>query len=334
MSGGSAPRAPLCLLACEDGRELAEGVAERLGTRVVPGAELWFASGEAKYIVQDNVRGCDCYLFQRPVVPGGARSTYDRFLAVLHAVDALRHADAARVTVVMPYLPGCRQDKRKDHVREGVSTGLFSRLLQAAGVHMVITVDPHNESLVGAYDPGRCVLEAVSVAGPFSEFLAQQGLVADVVASTDVGGLELARRYAHRLGKPIAALSKERDYSRPHTVAATTVIGEVQDRSVLVVDDIVDTAGSMESAVHALWDRGATDIVIAGVHVLLSGDGRARLERLAVDGRARGRSVRVAATGSVLHPTPPDWLATMPLEPLLADVIRSVNTRGSVRALE
>ncbi|MEQ1570657.1 MAG: ribose-phosphate diphosphokinase [Myxococcota bacterium] len=333
------PRSPLCLLACRDGAVLAQGVADRLGTRVIPGEELWFASGEAKYSVRENVRGCDCYVFQQPIVPGAsgvhdAQTTYDRLVAVLHAADALRHADAARVTVVMPYLPGCRQDKRKDHAREGVSTGLFARMFAAAGVSMVITVDPHNESLVGAYDPVRCVLEAVSVAGPFSDFLAQTGLVADVVASTDVGGLELARRYAHRLGKPIAALSKERDYSRPHTIAATTVIGEVSGRSVLIVDDIVDTAGSMESAVRALWEQGATDVVVAGVHLLLSGDGWARLHRLHADAIAAGRTFRVASTASVVHPTAPDWMVSMPLEPLLADVIRSVNTRGSVRALE
>jgi ribose-phosphate pyrophosphokinase len=329
-----APRAPLVLLACRDGIDLAGGVAERLGTRVIPGEDQWFASGEAKYVVHENVRGCDCYVFQRPIVPGSERSTYDRLMAALHAADALRHADAARVTLVMPYLPGCRQDKRKDHAREGVSTGLFFRLLASAGVSMVITVDPHNEALVGAYDPSRCVLEAVSVAGPFAEFLQQHGLVADVVASTDVGGLELARRYAKQLGRPIAALSKERDYSRPHTVAATTVIGDVVGRSVLIVDDIVDTAGSVESAVHSLWNEGATDIVVAGVHLLLSGEGRERLSRLQVEAATRGHSFRVASTGSVVHPAPAAWMASMGLEPLLADVIRSVNTRGSVRALE
>jgi ribose-phosphate pyrophosphokinase len=326
-------RSPMCLLACSDGLELARGVARRLGTTVVPGEEVWFASGEAKYMVHANVRGCDCYVFQRPVVPGDSRSTYDRFVALLHAADALRHADAARVTIVVPYLPGCRQDKRKDHVREGVSTGLFARMIAAAGVEMVITVDPHNESLVGAYDPHRCVLEAVSVAGPFSEFLQSHDLVGDVVASTDVGGLEMARRYAKRLGRPIAALSKERDYSQPNVVVNTTVIGEVEGRSVLLVDDIVDTAGSIAAAVHSLWEKGATDIVVAGVHVLLSGEGRERLRVLAGEAEQRGFRLRVASTGSVLHPDEVG-LHCMPLEPLLADVIRSVNTRGSVRALE
>jgi ribose-phosphate pyrophosphokinase len=330
----SANRAPLCLLACTDATDLATGVATSLGCALTPGRDEWFASGEAKYVIDENVRGCDCYIFQRGIGPGSSHSVYDRTMVLLHAVDAARHADAARVTVVVPYLPGCRQDKRKNHIREGVSTGLLARMLCAAGVDMVITVDPHNEALIGAYDPSRCVFEAVSVAAPFSKFLADQGLVGDVVASTDVGGLELARNYAYRLGKPIAALSKERDYSRPSTVANTTVIGDVDGRAVLIVDDIVDTAGSMDAAVRALWDKGATNIVLAGVHVLLSPPGAGRIEELRREADRRGFSLSVAATSSVLQTAPPPWLVTFGIEPLLAEVIRSVNTRRSVRALE
>lgn len=330
----SEPRAPLCLLACTDAAELAAQVAERLGSCVAAGRDVWFASGEAKFVIEENVRGCDTYVFQRAIGPGSDHSVYDRTMALLHAVDAARHADAARVTVVMPYLPGCRQDKRKGHVREGVSTGLLARMLCTAGVSMVITVDPHNEALIGAYDPSRCVFEAVSVAAPYSKFLAENGLGCDVVASTDVGGLELARNYAQRLGLPIAALSKERDYSRPNTVASTTVIGDVAGRSVLIVDDIVDTAGSMDSAVRSLWEKGATDIVIAGIHMLLSGPGRQRIHQLRSDAEARGVSLKVATTSAVLQADPPSWLMTFGIEPLLAEVIRSVNTRGSVRALE
>lgn len=333
--GPTPPRAPLCLLGCTDAADLAEAVGRHLSIPVTAGRDVWFASGEAKYVIDANVRGCDVYIFQRavgPVVSG--RSTYDRFVALLHAVDAARHADADRVTVVMPYLPGCRQDKRKHHVREGVTTGLFARMLSAAGVAMVITVDPHNEAVVGTYDPARTVLESVSVVGPFAGFLLERGLVCDVVASTDVGGLELARKYAHQHGRPIAALSKERDYSRPNTVANTTVIGEVNGRSVLIVDDIVDTAGSMEAAAHALWKEGATDIVIAGVHMLLSEPGPARIAALREEAARRGVSLRIAGTSAVCHRDRPDWFAQCDIEPLIANVVRSVNTRGSVRALE
>ncbi len=327
-------RAPLCLISCEDGKELAERIAGHLRVPLTPSDEQWFACGEAKHVIEANIRGCDCYVIQQPVVPDGERSIYDCTMAVLHAVDAARMADADRVTVVLPYLPGGRQDKRKGHVREGVTTGLLARMLEAAGVQMLITVEPHNEALYGSYDPSRCVLEAVSVVQPFSRFLVKQGLVCDVVASTDLGGLEMARAYAMQFGKPIAALSKERDYSAPSVVAQTSVIGDVAGKSVLIVDDIVDTAGSVDSAVRSLWREGATDIVVAGVHMLLSGAGWARLRALRAAAEARGASFRVAGTSSVVHRGAPEWYLQCGLEPLLGEVIRQVNARGSVRALE
>ena len=195
-------RAPLCLLACEGALPLARSVADELNTPVTPSQEVWFECGEAKHVIERNIRGCDCYVFQQPVCPGTERSIYDRTMALFHAVDAARMADVDRVTVVVPYLPGTRQDKRKGHVREGVSTGLMARMLEAAGVGMVITVEPHNDAIYGCYDPARCVMEAVSVVAPFATFIGDQGMACDVVASTDVGGLEMARTYAQHLAGP------------------------------------------------------------------------------------------------------------------------------------
>jgi len=329
-----ASRAPLTLLACEPATELAEQVARHLLVPLTPAKDTWFGCGEGKFVVGDNIRGCDVYIFQQPVVPGDPRSIYDRFVMLLHAVDAARCADADRVTAVVPYLPGGRQDKRKGHVREGISTGLFARLLSEAGCDMVITVEPHNEATVGCYRPRDVVFEGVGVTQGFARYLAQHRLVGDTVASTDVGGLERARGYAEVLGCNLAALSKQRDYSQPGLVTSTSVIGEVEGRSILVVDDIIDTAGSVCSAVRNLWDRGATDVVVAGIHVLLSGPGPERLSALHTEAGQRGHTLRVVGTSSVAHPELPSWYQSWDLEPLLARVIRSVNRRGSVRALE
>jgi len=327
-------RAPMCLMSCDPARELARAVAEELGVEVTESRDQWFACGEGKHVIGVNVRGHDVYLFQQPVVPGSERSLYDRWTMLLHAVDAARQSDAERITVVLPYFPGSRQDKRKGHTREGVSTGLFARMMEAAGVSMVITVEPHNEAMSGCFDPRLCVLESVSITRGFCDFIRSRGLQRDVVASTDVGGLERARRFALGLGSPVAALSKERDYSRPSQVAQTTVIGEVAGKSVLIIDDIVDTAGSVVAAVDSLWDAGAKDIVIAGAHMLLSGPAWARLEALRGRAEARGCELQVVGTSSVVHAEAPDWYHSYPLEPLLAQIVRRVNTRGSVRALE
>ena len=326
-------RAPLRVLACDDARDLASTVADHLRVPLVKSSDTWFACLEGKHVIDVNVRGSDVYLFQQPVLPGSERTVYDRMMMLLHAVDAARHSDAGRVTVVLPYLPGSRQDKRKGRTREGVSTALFARLFQAAGVSMVITVEPHNEAVVGCFDPRQCVLEPVYVHRPFSRWLLQNGLVGDVVASTDVGGLQLARRFAKAMSRGLVALSKERDYSLPNTVASTTVIGHVAGKSVLIIDDIIDTAGSAVAAVEALWEGGATDITLATIHPLLSAPAWERLHGLADQAKARGVAFRVAGTSSVVHADAPTWYRSFGLEPLLADVISTVNARGSVREL-
>ena len=211
-------RAPLVLIACGGAQALATEVGRRIGTPVTPSHDEWFACGEAKHVLEENVRGCDVYVFQNPVVPGGGRSIYDHTMMLLHAVDAARMADADRVTAVIPYLPGARQDKRKGHVREGVTTGLIARMLEAAGVGMVVTVEPHNEAIYGCYDPASlngdggghrhggpvCALHRRPEAWPGRR-----------------GGVD-RRRAAWRWRGPtpstwagrIAALSKERDYSQ------------------------------------------------------------------------------------------------------------------------
>lgn len=327
-------RAPLCLMACSSARDLVEGVGQRLGVAPTPSRDVWFSAGEGKHVIDANVRGSDVYILQRPLAPGSGRSVYDGFLMALHAADAVRLADAARITLVLPYLPGTRQDKRKANVREGVSTGLFARMIEAAGVSMVVTVEPHNEAMVAAFDPRLCVMESVRIFRSYAAFLEERGLVGEVVASPDVGGLENAREYAQVSKRDLAALSKERDYSRTSVVMNSTVLGDVADRDVLLVDDIVDTGGSVVSAVHALWDAGARGVVVAAAHAVMSGPAWQRMAELNLEAQRRGVRFAMAGTCSVRHPNPPAWYHEFSLLPLLTDVISRVNTRGSVRAVE
>jgi ribose-phosphate pyrophosphokinase len=330
----AAARAPLCILACDDARDLAGTVARQLGVPLTASHDVWFACGEGKHVIEANIRGTDTYVFQRPIVPGDRRTVYDRMCMLLHAVDAARCADADRVTVILPYFPGSRQDKRKGNTREGVSTGLFARLLQSAGVSMVVTIQPHEESMIGCYDPSRTVFEGLPITHAFGRYFAEQGLKPDVVASTDLGGLEMARMVAQHLSAGIVALSKERDYSRPNTVASTQVIGDVAGKSVLIVDDIIDTAGSLVSAAQALWAAGAGDLTVAAAHLLASDPAWERLHALAAEAQGRGVAFRLVGTSGIRHAHPPGWYRDFAIEPLLAGAIRSINTRGSVRAVE
>lgn len=327
-----APRAPICLIACGDAQELSQQVARQLGAVVTPSHDVWFACGEGKHVIDANVRGTDVYVLQRTMIPDSEHSVYDRLMMALHAVDAARCADAWRVTLLLPYLPGSRQDKRKNWIREGVSTGLFARMFEAAGVEMLITVEPHNEAIIGCFR--EAVFEGIDLTKNFARFLKNEGLRCDTVASTDVGGLEMAREFAAFLKCDLAALSKERDYSRPNTVMRSTLLGDVDGHSVMIIDDIIDTAGSMCAAIEALWEAGATDIVVAGAHLLLSGPAWKRLHAIARRAEEKGVSFTLVGTSGIEHHDTPTWYREFRIEPLLAKVIRSVNTRGSVRAAE
>jgi ribose-phosphate pyrophosphokinase len=325
-------RAPLALMACGSALKMGHAVAENLGLDLLPTRDVWFASGEGKHVLEQGVRGADVYVLQQPVGPNGDQSVYDRLTMLLHAVDAARCADAARVTAVLPYFPGGRQDKRKGHVREGVSTGLFARCLAAAGADMVITVEPHNEAMIGCFDPRKVVFESVSLASTLCAFLLERGYKPDLVASTDVGGLERTREVTSGLDADLVALSKVR--SAPGVVEHTTVIGNPAGRSVLVYDDIIDTAGSMCAAVEALWAAGATDAMVASAHCLMNGPAWDRMAELAEKAGANGRRFSLVGTSAIGHGVVPDYYIELPIEGLLASVIQRVNRRESVRALE
>ena len=324
------PIAPLCALTCESGRPFATNVADQLGLPLVPTHESWFACGEGKLVIDANIRGCDAYVFQSCVGDHDDLSVYDRFIMLLHAVEAAKLSDALFVTAVLPYYPAARQDKRKARTREGISAGLFARMLSAAGAHRVLTVEIHNDAIAGMFDASQTTLETVYLTKHMVRWMQEQGIGGDVVVAPDVGGLERARWYAERLSADLAALSKERDYSRPNTVVRSTLIGQVVDRDVLLVDDIIDTAGSVVAAVDELKEHGARDIVIACAHPLLSGPAWERLASVADRAREEDWQFRLVGTTSVMHAKTPEWYTTYPIEPLMSQVITKINSRGSV----
>ena len=162
----------------------------------------------------------------------------------------------------------------------------------------------------------------------------EHGLCGEMVVAPDVGGLERARRYAAELSADLEALSKERDYSQPNTVLTSSLLGQVDGRNVLLVDDIVDTAGSVVAAVDELKRRGAGDITTAAVHPVLSGPAVQRLQALADRAQSEGWRFSMVGTSSVQHAGLPDWYHSMPLAPLLARAVERIHTRGSVRDLQ
>jgi ribose-phosphate pyrophosphokinase len=253
---------------------------------------------------------------------------------LLHAVEAAALSDAEWVTAVVPYFPGARQDKRKGRVREGISAGLFARMLQEAGAHRVLTVDIHNEAIAGMFNPVRCRLENVHLRHRLAAFVKSRGLHGDTVASPDVGGMERARQYAAELSSHLVGLSKERDYATVNHVKRATLIGDVQDCDILLVDDIIDTAGSMTAAVAELKEHGARNVTIACAHPVFSGPAFARLQTIADRALAEGWRFRVVGSTSIVHEDAPDWFVRYPISALLADVIGRINGRGSVTGVQ
>ena len=174
------PIAPLCLLSCESGRDFAEQVAEHLGQPIVPTTESWFACGEGKLVIERNIRGCDAYVFQSCVGRQDNLSVYDRFVMLLHGVEAAKLSDAMFVTAVLPYYPGARQDKRKGRTREGISAGLFARMLTAAGAHRVLTVEIHNDAIAGMFDASQTTLETIYLTKHMVNWMKERGIGGDV----------------------------------------------------------------------------------------------------------------------------------------------------------
>ena len=322
------------VLACTAGEAQAKRIAAALDQPLVRCSETWFASGEGKLVIEENVRGSDLYVVQAVASPDTERSIYDQFMMLLHAVEAAALADAERVTAVLPYYPSARQDKRKGRTREGISAGLVARMLQAAGASRVLTVEIHNEAIAGMFDPTRCQLENVYLHNHLAPWARKQGITGDTVVSPDLGGLERARRYAECLHLHMAALSKQRDYSQASVVRSSTLIGEVADHDVTLVDDIVDTAGSVVAACEELRRRGARNISVLCAHALLSGPALDRLDGLAGRARQEGWSFAMAGTSSVPRQNKPDWYQEFAIEPLLAKVIRRLNTHGSVTGVQ
>jgi len=328
------PRAPIALITCESGRQFAETVANHLGKVLIPTNETWFACGEGKYEIGANVRGHDVYIFQSAAGPQDNKSVYDRFMMLLHAIEAAALSDAQYITAVIPYYPGSRQDKRRGRTREGITAGLFARLMQSAGVHRVLTVEIHNDAIAGMFNPTMAHLENVFLTRHLVRWLLQKKLTGDVVVSPDVGYLGRARAYAEELSADLAALSKERNYSQPNQVFHSRLIGEVSDRNVLLVDDIVDTGGSVVSAIEELKVQGAQNINVACIHPLLNGPAWERLHSIKQRSLKEGWQFHLVGTSVISHKNTPDWYSTFPIEPLVGQILEKINSRGSVTGVQ
>jgi ribose-phosphate pyrophosphokinase len=254
---------------------LAESIAQAIGKPLGNVEVKTFSDGELWVKFGENIRGCDVYIVQSTNPPA------ENLMELLIMMDAARRASARKVTAVIPYFGYGRQD-RKDQPRVSITAKLVANLVAEAGADRVVTMDLHAPQVQGFFDLPVDHLYSSVVLGKHFKKRRLKNLA---VASPDVGGIKMARSYAKRLGAELVVIDKRRP--RQNVAEVMNIIGDVQGKTILIVDDLVDTAGTLCNAVEALRDKGAVKVYAACTHAVLSGKAierinDSRLEQLVV----------------------------------------------------
>jgi ribose-phosphate pyrophosphokinase len=314
------PKKSLMLFSGSYHPELVEEVAKHLDIAVTPQSAYSFANGEIFVRFEESVRGCDAFVVQAHTAP-----INDAIMEQLIMVDALKRASAKRITVVMPFWGYSRQDK-KHRGREPISARLIADLLKVAGADRIMTVDLHTSQIMGFFDGPVDHLFALPVlANHIKNTYAGRELA---VVSPDSGRVRLAERWAETLGStPLAFIHKTRDPGRPNRAVANRVVGDIDGRLCVVIDDMIDTGGTVASAVQALLQAGATDVVVAATHGVLS---EPATERLSSCG---AREIILTNTLPIADGKRFPGMTVLSIAPLLARAIHEVFEDGSVTSL-
>jgi ribose-phosphate pyrophosphokinase len=255
------------LFSCSSNPRLAEAIARQIGVPVGNAEMRRFSDGEIHIMLNDSVRGSDVFVIQSTCAP-----VNDHLMELLVMVDALKRASADTINVVMPYYGYARQD-RKARARDPITAKLVANLIETAGAHRVIAMDLHAMQIQGFFDIPVDHLLGVPILG---EYYLSLGLERPVVVSPDHGGVVRARKLADALQSPLAIIDKRRP--EPNVVEVMNIIGDVAGRTAILIDDIIDTAGTITLAADALAKAGAKRILACCTHPVLSGSAIARLD--------------------------------------------------------
>jgi ribose-phosphate pyrophosphokinase len=299
--------------------ELAEEVARELGTEIVPTKALDFANGEIYVRFLDSARGADCFVIQSHTAP-----INQWIMEQLIMIDALKRASARSITAILPFYGYARQDKK--HLgREPISARLVADLLRTAGADRLMAVDLHTAQIQGFFDgPVDHLFALPMLADYVGEKVDRSKLT---IVSPDAGRVKVADQWCDRLDAPLAIIHKRRDMTRANTILSAEVVGDVKGRVCVLVDDMIDTAGTICAAADALFDNGAADVIVAATHGVLSGPAADRLKN--------SRVSEFVFTNTL--PTPAqlqlDKVTTLSIAPSIAAAIREVFEDGSVTSL-
>ncbi|MFQ5802308.1 MAG: ribose-phosphate diphosphokinase [Candidatus Methylomirabilales bacterium] len=297
-------------------RKLAQEISECLGTPLGLAEVSQFSDGEIFVQVSENVRGADVFVIQPTSPP-----VDHHLMELLIMMDALRRASAARITAVIPYYGYSRQD-RKVQPRVPISSKLVADLIAVSGANRVLTMDLHAGQIQGFFNIPVDHLFALPV---LLQYFQEMDWNDGVVVAPDAGGVERARAFAKRLGTSLAFIDKRRE--GPNDAKVMHIVGDVKDRNVIIVDDMVDTAGTIVQAVTALHEQGAQRIYASCTHPVLSGPAIERIESSALE------EVVVTNTIPLDERRSSKKLTILSVAPLLGEAIDRIHRETSVSSL-
>jgi ribose-phosphate pyrophosphokinase len=299
--------------------ELAEEVAHELGVELVDTTAYDFANGEIYVRFRESLRGCDAFVIQSHTAP-----INEWIMEQLIMTDALKRASAKRISCVMPFYGYARQDK-KHRGREPISARLMADLFKTAGADRLICVDLHAAQIQGYFDGPVDHLWALPLLAQYVGSRVDRSKI--TIVSPDAGRVRVADQWSDKLGAPLAIIHKRRDPSVPNQVKVHEVVGEVEGRTCVLVDDMIDTAGTICQAADALFDQGAADVIVTATHAVLSGPAADRLKN--------SRISEVIVTNTLPIPEERQFpqLTVLSIAPLIARAIREVFDDGSVTSL-
>ena len=299
--------------------ELGEAVAKNLGIDLTPMTARDFANGEIFVRFEESVRGCDAFVLQSHTQP-----LNKWLMEQLIMIDALKRGSAKRITAILPFYPYARQDK-KHRGREPISARLVADLLYTAGADRIVSVDLHTDQIQGFFDGPVDHMHAMPI---LTDYIKKNYSLDNIaVVSPDAGRVKVAEKWANILGDaPLAFVHKTRSVDVANQVVANRVVGDVTDRTCVLLDDMIDTGGTIAGAVGVLRDAGAKDVIIACTHGVFSDPARERLSQC---------GAKEVITTDTLPQNSEGWdnLTVLSIAPLLAKTIREIFENGSVTTL-
>ena len=300
--------------------ELADDVASELGVELTPTSAYDFSNGEIFVRFEESVRGCDAFVLQSHTAP-----VNKQIMEQLIMVDALKRASAKRITVVTPFYGYARQDK-KHRGREPISARLMADLFKTAGADRLMVVDLHASQIQGFFDGPVDHLFALPMLANYVGSKVDRSRL--TIVSPDSGRVRVAERWSDLLGGcPIAFIHKTRDPRVPNEAVVGRVVGDVQGQTCVVIDDMIDTAGTIAKAVEALFEAGAKDVIVAATHGVFSGPAVERLRD------CKASEVVITNTLPISDEQKFQGLTVLSIAPLIARAIREVFEDGSVTSL-